>query len=158
MKTRDIIQQYKNRENIATKVRNSKQISVIGESMLPCLDRQKYKVLLLSDVESYHVGDIVVFENDKSLVGLSVHRIISLKKDFIITKGDNNNFQDHPIDRTKIIGRIEKALDNNGKIVTIAQSKFIASISLYEAQINRITMGIFSKYIHRLVKFIYRRS
>jgi signal peptidase I len=47
------------------------------------------------------VGDIVVFTNEK---GFTIHRIIELKDETLITQGDANNVADKPIEYNKLVG------------------------------------------------------
>ena len=53
--------------------------------------------------DDFQVGDIVTYQADGYFV---THRIISINKDQIITKGDSNNTEDDPIGRDKIIGKV----------------------------------------------------
>lgn len=47
------------------------------------------------------IGDIIVFRNGTQLV---IHRVVTLKDDYILTKGDNNTWFDEPIFSGSVIG------------------------------------------------------
>ena len=46
------------------------------------------------------VGDIAVYRMENSLI---VHRIKDIKGDYVIFKGDNNNFVDSPVRKKKVL-------------------------------------------------------
>ena len=77
--------------------------SVTSSSMWPAL--KKGDLILIkgaggkNDIE---IGDIVVYANEK---GFTIHRVIELKEDTFITKGDANNIKDKPIEYDKLIGK-----------------------------------------------------
>lgn len=60
-------------------------------------------MVLVKITDDFQVGDIVTYQADGYFV---THRIISINKDQIITKGDSNNTEDDPIGRDKIIGKV----------------------------------------------------
>ncbi len=60
-------------------------------------------MVIVKITDDFQVGDIVTYQADGYFV---THRIISINKDQIITKGDSNNTEDDPIGRDKIIGKV----------------------------------------------------
>lgn len=56
----------------------------------------------VQDKSQIKVGDIVVYKNP---LGFTIHRIIEINGDTIITKGDANNVSDTPIKFPSIIGK-----------------------------------------------------
>lgn len=75
------------------------QLTVHGNSMLPTLkDGDMIKV---EKCNEYRIGDIVVFHTivEKQLK-IIVHRVIFIRKTYVLTKGDNNDF----VDPIKVIG------------------------------------------------------
>jgi len=88
-----------------------------GTSMYPTIKPGDY-VIIDTTPEKLEVGDIVVFMHNGELIG---HRIVWMHGNVIITKGDNNNFLDMPIDRSKIIGEVKKVIED-------PVSKYIAEI------------------------------
>ena len=70
------------------------QLTVYGDSMLPILkDGDTVKVQKCNE---YKIGDIVAYfiivDNKLKIV---IHRIVLKRKEYLLTKGDNNNFIDN---------------------------------------------------------------
>ena len=59
--------------------------------------------LLVMKQKDYKVGDIVTYREKDYLV---THRIISMNGDEIVTKGDANNTEDSPIQKSSIVGKM----------------------------------------------------
>ena len=80
---------------------------VQGNSMLPLLtDGDVVKIQACRD---YKIGDIVGYyhETTEGLV-IIIHRVIFVRKQYVLTKGDNNSFIDPVrVDYNHIIGKIE---------------------------------------------------
>lgn len=74
---------------------------VASGSMSGTVDVNDMVIVKITD--DFQVGDIVTYQADGYFV---THRIISINKDQIITKGDSNNMEDDPIGRDKIIGKV----------------------------------------------------
>lgn len=74
---------------------------VASGSMSGTVDVNDMVIVKITD--DFQVGDIVTYQADRYFV---THRIISINKDQIITKGDSNNTEDDPIGRDKIIGKV----------------------------------------------------
>ena len=74
---------------------------VASGSMSGTVDVNDMVIVKITD--DFQVGDIVTYQADGYFV---THRIISINKDQIITKGDSNNTEDDPIGRYKIIEKV----------------------------------------------------
>lgn len=74
---------------------------VASGSMSGTVDVNDMVIVKITD--DFQAGDIVTYQADGYFV---THRIISINKDQIITKGDSNNTEDDPIGRDKIIGKV----------------------------------------------------
>lgn len=74
---------------------------VASGSMSGTVDVNDMVIVKITD--DFQVGDIVTYQAEGYFV---THRIISINKDQIITKGDSNNTEDDPIGRDKIIGKV----------------------------------------------------
>ena len=74
---------------------------VASGSMSGTVDVNDMVIVKITD--DFQVWDIVTYQADGYFV---THRIISINKDQIITKGDSNNTEDDPIGRDKIIGKV----------------------------------------------------
>jgi signal peptidase len=96
--------------------------SITSGSMWPSLKKGDLVVIKgVDNKEDIAKGDIVVYINPK---GFTIHRVIELKENTLITKGDANNVADSPIKYEEVIG---KALVYKNKIVKIPK---IGNISL----------------------------
>ncbi|MBU1993055.1 signal peptidase I [Patescibacteria group bacterium] len=78
--------------------------SITSGSMWPVLKRgDMVFVKGVKTKEDIDVGDIVVYKNVH--YGFTIHRVINISNDKVITKGDANNTQDAPINAGEIIGK-----------------------------------------------------
>lgn len=105
-------------------------INVEGISMEPIL-KSGYKIEI-SKLETYNIGDIIVFKNKDVLI---VHRIIEIGPKYILTKGDNSSYSDLPITKEDIIGKVFNIdkLNKKYKIEHFGKyNKFAELISSYE--------------------------
>ena len=79
-------------------------LHVVGKSMLPAI--QDGSKCLCVKSESYSVGDVIAFRS-QSGEGIA-HRIISVDRERIFTKGDNNNFIDPPVTREDVLCKVSE--------------------------------------------------
>jgi len=78
--------------------------SITSGSMWPVL--KKGDLILIKGIQNrdeIKVGDIIVYKNPK---GFTIHRVVEIKEDTIVTKGDANNVNDAPVKYEDIIGKI----------------------------------------------------
>ena len=78
-----------------------------GDSMYPTIDDGGYAFIEYNTHPDFNVtyGDIVIYYNDDA--GRYVaHRIVDIQEDKIITKGDNNDYYDTPIDTEDIQAKV----------------------------------------------------
>lgn len=88
--------------------------SITSGSMWPEL--KKGDLVLIKGIkneEEIKIDDIIVYRNPK---GFTIHRVVSINKDTIITKGDANNTYDAPINFEEVVG---KTLTFNKKLIKI---------------------------------------
>ena len=85
---------------------------VLSGSMEP--EFSKGDLIIVAEADSYSKGDVVVFYDGTDLV---VHRIIDESDDTVTTKGDSNNVEDVPIDRSAIKGKVLFHVDKLGTAV-----------------------------------------
>jgi len=77
--------------------------SITSGSMWPEL--KKGDLVLIKGIENkdeIKIGDIVVYQNPK---GFTIHRVIKLDEDTLMTKGDANNVNDSPVRYEEVIGK-----------------------------------------------------
>ena len=60
-------------------------------------------LILIKESNNYKEKDIVTYYDNNSYV---THRIVSVDKDTIITKGDANNTEDKPINKKQVVGKL----------------------------------------------------
>lgn len=75
---------------------------VLTDSMKP--EFSGGDLIIFSEKDSYKEKDVVVFKDGRSS---TVHRIIEIDGETVITKGDNNNTPDAPIEKSQIIGAVD---------------------------------------------------
>jgi len=104
--------------------------AITSGSMWPALKRGDLVLIKgVSAKNEIKVGDIIVYRNQ---IGFTIHRVIEMREDTVITKGDANNVADSPVRYEEIVG---KALSfGNGKVVKIPS---LGSISIL---VNKVKM------------------
>ncbi|MFH1866569.1 MAG: signal peptidase I [Patescibacteria group bacterium] len=78
--------------------------AITSGSMWPAL--KQYDLIFIQGIDARQVkiGDIVVYTNQKK--AFTIHRVIELREDTIVTKGDANNVADKAISYEDIVGRL----------------------------------------------------
>jgi signal peptidase I len=78
--------------------------------------------------ESYKVGDIVAYRS-KVLHLVVLHRIIAVKGDGYVTRGDNNDFvdPDHP-SRADVLGKLSVRIPHGGWALALLHTPFMAAL------------------------------
>ncbi len=90
---------------------------VLSGSMEPELSEDD--VVFVKETNDYAVGDVVVFQDGRSLV---VHKIIERDGNLVTTKGTANNTADAPIDVKYIKGEVVWSLPYVGAVVNILKT------------------------------------
>lgn len=96
---------------------------VLSGSMEPALSIDD--VIIVKQTKDYGVDDMVVFNDHGTLV---VHRIISIRGESIITKGDANNSADEPITSDIIKGKVIEVIPGMGKVLNTLRSPVVVII------------------------------
>lgn len=91
--------------------------NVVSGSMEPAL--KKGTLLLVRNKADAEIGDIVVYQSGESMI---VHRIISKEGDKILTKGDANDTEDQPVERSQIKGVVMLQIPEVGKAIQWLQA------------------------------------
>lgn len=77
--------------------------SITSSSMWPVLKQNDLIFIKgVSGKNDIAIGDIVVYANEK---GFTIHRVVEIKENTFITKGDANNINDKPVEYDKLIGK-----------------------------------------------------
>lgn len=89
-------------------------LEVVSSSMYPTIEKGDY-ILIYTKDKKYHKRDIITFyDKDHNLV---THRIISVSKKGVITKGDFNPTNDSLTVYSSIVGKYVFRIPNAGNII-----------------------------------------
>lgn len=93
---------------------------VVSGSMADTIQVNDY--IIIKSQSEYHVGDIITFNKDNSLV---THRIVAEKNGGFITKGDANNTEDSKIvQKDDIYGLVVLIIPKVGTVISFLKSSF----------------------------------
>lgn len=90
---------------------------VLSGSMEPAI--MTGDMIIVKVEESYADGDVVVYQTGKMLV---VHRIVASDETTVTTRGDANNANDTPIDRSQIKGKVIYKIPYIGTLVRLLKT------------------------------------
>lgn len=90
---------------------------VLSGSMEPALS--KGDLLLVHKEDQYGPGDIVVYQSGSQLI---VHRILKIEDGTIITKGDANDTQDPPFQKSQIRGAVIGHIPHAGTVANLLKT------------------------------------
>jgi signal peptidase I len=99
--------------------------AITSGSMWPVLKRGD--LIFVQGIEKSEIneGDIVVYTNEKN--AFTIHRIIELREDTLVTKGDANNVSDKPVKYEDIVGRLYKIGERNARVPKLGLISTFAS-------------------------------
>ena len=92
---------------------------IVSPSMKPTIDAGDLIFIKKVDINNLKKGDIVSFKNDDII---ATHRIVDIDDKKVVTKGDNNNIEDYPTDKSDIIGKFIFAIPKIGYVISYAMS------------------------------------
>lgn len=101
--------------------------AISSNSMWPVLKQGDIIFIKNISPEDIKVDDIIVWQQEEK--GFIIHRVIKIKEETIITRGDANTVEDPPIAFEKIVGRMLEFRGNAlkipylGKITAYVQNK-----------------------------------
>lgn len=87
---------------------------VISGSMSPTINVGDIIIVKLNDY--FEQNDIIIYKSENSMI---THRVISIEKNKIITKGDSNNTEDSLIEKQDVIGKVIQIIPKVGTIKSI---------------------------------------
>ena len=88
--------------------------AITSGSMWPELKKGDLVFIQGIDPRTVEVNDIVVYTNQKN--AFTIHRVVELRDDKLVTKGDANNVNDDPVQYEDIVGRLYKIGNWNTRI------------------------------------------
>lgn len=100
---------------------------VLSGSMEPELS--KGDLIIVKEVSTLEIDQVVVYQDGQSLV---VHRIVEIGDETIVTKGDANNVEDDPVEKSRVKGEVVFAIPYMGSIIEFIKTPLgtIAIIAL----------------------------
>ncbi len=90
---------------------------VVSDSMETELS--KGDVIIVRRADEYVVGDILTFED---MGGYTTHRLIEIREDSYVTKGDNNDAADLPVAAERVVGKVRFVIPSVGKALDFISS------------------------------------
>ena len=78
------------------------EFRVRGDSMHPVIREED--VVHVEPVRVVGVGDVVLVQAER---GLTAHRVVSVRDDLVVTRGDNAPEDDDPLPKARVLGRVE---------------------------------------------------
>lgn len=124
----------------SVKVFHKRYINIFGYSIFEVATGSMKDTINIGDAvlikldSKYKVGDIITYQSGNDYI---THRVVSIDHDYIITKGDNNNVNDNPIDKKLVVGKVIKILPKVGVWKKILLTPKVIALIL-------ITLFIFS--------------
>ncbi len=104
--------------------------AVLSGSMEPEIMTGDLAVIKSS--EDYDIGDIVVYSSQYELI---IHRIVDINGEKVVTKGDANNVNDSPVDKSDIKGKMIFHIPYLGKAAMLVKQPFSIVILILSAVI-----------------------
>lgn len=144
-----------------------KPVIVVSGSMLPAIQINSLNLVKSCTAEDLNIGDIVMYyDNERNM--LITHRLKSIERIFgdqkLIVQGDNNEYEDNPVDFSQVRGKIvftwngiapllTDILPSNGAFNAVGIIRAIAIITLVCSAITYII-----QYILRILNAVYYKS
>ena len=100
---------------IQLKFQNKEYVNILGYSLFKVNTGSMIPTLQIGDIiivkltNDVKEEDIITFKQDKELI---THRVKKIKDNTIITRGDNNNTDDEPIDKKDVVGMVVFCFNN----------------------------------------------
>ena len=98
---------------------------VMTGSMEPTIKIDDF--VIIKRPKEIKVNDIVAYKEKDSKSEI-LHRVVKIKDDEVITKGDANNTEDNPINRDQITGIYIGRIKYIGKIISFVSKPIVFSI------------------------------
>ncbi|HEX8253094.1 MAG TPA: S24/S26 family peptidase, partial [Thermoanaerobaculia bacterium] len=86
-----------------------------GDSMHPVI--REHDALHVEPTQQCKVGDVILARAER---GLTAHRVLAIRGDVIITRGDNTPAPDPPLPRPRILGKVTW-VERDGKRLKVAR-------------------------------------
>ena len=111
-------------------------LEVVSGSMEPTLAIGDI-IIIDTKEKNYKKGDIVTFRDTDGV--FVTHRILSINKKEMVTKGDNNNTQDKPASVNQLVGKYVFRIKKGQKLFSSLKNPFVIFLVL----VNGILFSVF---------------
>jgi len=128
----------------------SPTLTVISRSMYPVLNRGDLILVKAVTPEEIEVGTVVVFRHQG---GLAVHRVVKIRGQTIVTKGDANPKEDDPITYDDIVGRVPNVGDGLLKIPLIGRIALVTTPEPSGSQAETNLLKQMARYVWNPIGF-----
>ena len=102
-----------------------KQPSVFGFSSAVVLSGSMEPAIRVDDMvivhkqDFYKLLDVIMYEGENSMI---THRVVGLRDDSYVTRGDSNNTDDPAVPAEKVVGKVVCTIPGAGKVILFLQS------------------------------------
>ena len=99
------------------KILHRQYVNVFGYSIFEVVTGSMKNSINVGDAvlvkidDEFAVGDIVTYKSGDDYI---THRVVSEKDGYVVTKGDANNVNDNPIDKSLVLGKVIKIIPELG--------------------------------------------
>lgn len=111
---------------------NKKYANIFGYTFLEVTTGSMSGTIEINDIviikihDDVKENDIITFESENNFI---THRLIKVEENQLVTKGDANNAEDKPIEKSAVLGKVVKIIPNLGIwIKVLSDVKVIISI------------------------------
>ena len=111
---------------------------VISGSMSPTIE--KWDLIVVKIDDDFKEGDIITYRGKSAIV---THRVIEVKKDTIIAKGDYNNTVDAPVNKSAYIGKVVGIYPHLGAWIKTMTNPKVMVLSLFSLILILFTISEF---------------
>jgi hypothetical protein len=134
------------------------RLRVTGASMSPFLETGSYVTLSWVPLSELKIGDIIFCRCDDG--SFKLHRLIMIKNEMLITKGDALDSADKPFKKTDYQGKVIRVeqrrshtiINRNMELRSIQTANYIIAVYF------RLKLHLIRKYIGRKIKTCIRIS
>lgn len=116
------------------------KLTVTGTSMWPFFKTGETKIKL-TKIRNIKKGNIYLFKNNQIFV---VHRLIKIKNDKLIFKGDGN-IKKEIISKDSLIAELVSYINKSGKEIKQTNKLYKFKVFIYRLLPRRVTLKLFKK-------------
>ena len=125
------------------------RVQVGGNSMFPYIKKGEVIEIQPITIEKIKIGDVVVFHHTGKLIA---HRVLKIKPDSLLTKGDSRSKFDPPVLAKNLLGKVMTIKTKSRKIDL--NTKFRKKVHFLLAKISPFSFLLFepARFVWHLLK------